>query len=993
MTRVSDASTINALINNMLRTQERRTATNFQVVSGKVSQDYAGISFQSQRLVSLETSRDLNLKYMQNNQTQELRLSVMETSLTSIRQSVQDARETVVNFASRDAFDEGSVTELQTFAFNTLKNIEAFLNVDVDGQYLFSGSRVNTEPIDLGLTSISDFQNKYDGAINRYATTRDAHLSELTVSEDTTLLDANHINTDNFLIFRQDDDADTTDGGRSSIEANSALFSNYKVGSLISVSGTANNNGDYRIDEISSDGTKIYVSTEMFTDETLPRRLFDQASVSTGVIELPDGTQLTNTDTGNLALDRDAGTITALTDGSFDSVDVDDVIQLSGTNTSNGSFTVTGKSTVNTQLTDEASVAADLSFLSGLNLPAETVTFNQAGRTITAGAGTPFATVSAGDVITISGTANNDQQVVVESVGGGGASITIAAQTEILTVASSQTLTIGDNDALTSDDTSRMVFSRSGDTITVDQAGTFTEFDVGQKIVVDGTARNDGTYTIESVSDDGTTVTISSSKLTDEGLSSGTTFFDYTVGTSLVINDTNETIQAVDLDGNADTEVFRNVQPGDFFRLSGTAGGTQDGIFQVLTVDSSTGTITLDTSPDAIRQDTVTIDTPVTIEAGDVYSVTIDGTTVSYTTTGGEADETDIRNGLVSAINNNSTLNRFVIASNGGSNAELEISYATTSTTSHSISVTATNGGASNDNALSVATAVDGSASTVFTANETVTAESLMNFDDRDIELQLGNEITFTGTTMALSGITGGTALADVFDNLRAGMQFTLTGTANAGTYTIGSVSSDGSTITLASGETFGSPGTFTPSANNTASIEIFGADGTISASQSYYQGDSVELTHRVDANRSIDIDVNATHPAFEKAIRALSILLQGEFGTEGGLDNNQERIDQAMYLLDDALSSPAEGTPPFGQELNQDFDEIEFELGFKQIVLNDARAAQEDYNNIVANFITDIEDVDQLDAINRLLADQRALEASYQAMSRVMSFNLVDFL
>ena len=993
MTRVSDASTINALINNMLRTQERRTETNFQVISGKVSQDYAGISFQSQRLVSLETSRDLNLKYMQNNQTQELRLGVMETSLTSIRQSIQDARETVVNFSSRDTFDEASVQELQTFAFNTLKNIEAFLNVDVDGQYLFSGSSVNTEPIDLDLTSISSFQDKYDGAINTYPTTRDAHLSELTVSEDTTLLDANHINNENFLVFRQDDDADTADGGRSSIEANSALFSNYEVGSRITITGTASNNGSYRVDEVSSDGTKIYVTTEMFTDETLPRRLFDQASVTTGVIELPDGTQLTNTDTGNLALDRDAGTITALTDGSFDSVDVGDVIQISGTSQSNGSITVTGKSTVTAQLTDEVSVAADFDFLSGTSLAGETVTFNQAGGTITAGAGTPFNGLAAGDTFTVTGTASNDGTYTIESVGGGGASITIAAQTEVLTVESSQTLQVGDDDAITSATAERMVFSRSGDSITVNRVGTFTEFDVGRTLTVDGTARNDGTYTIESVSDDGSSVTISSAKLTDEGLSSGSTFFDYTVGTSLQINNAGDTIQAVDLDGNADTEVFRNVQAGDFFRLSGTAGSTQDGIFQVLSVDSSTGTITLDNSPDAIRQDTVTISTPVTIEAGDVYSVTIDGTTVSYTTTGGEADETDIRNGLVSAINASTTLNRFVIASNGGTNAELEIAYATASTSSHSISVSATNGGATADNSLTVATAVDGTASSVFTADETVTAESLMNFDDRDIELQLGNELTFTGTTMALSGITGGTALADVFDNLRAGMQFTLTGTANDGTYTIGSVSSDGSTITLASGETFGTPGTFTPSANNTASIEIFGADGTISASQSYYQGDSVALTHRVDASREIDIDVNATHPAFEKAIRALGLLLQGEYGTEGGLENNQERIDQAMYLLDDALSSPAEGNPPFGQELTLDFDEIEFELGFKQIVLNDAKTAQENYNNIVENFISDIEDVDQLDAINRLLADQNALEASYQAMSRVLSFSLVDFL
>ncbi len=993
MTRISDASTINALISDMLRTQERRIDSNFQVVSGKVSRDYAGISFESQRLVSLETSRDINTRYLQNNQTQQLRLDVMETTLDSVRQTIQDARESVINFSSRDVFDQLSIEELQTFAFNTIKNLEAFLNVDVDGQYLFSGSRVNTEPINLGINSIADFKEKYDGAVNTYPTTRDAHLSELVVSQDTNVIDADHIDNSNFLTFVRDDDSDATDGGRSSIEATSALFTDYKVGSIISVTGTASNNGDYRVDEVSSDGTKIFITTEMLTDETLPRRLQDQAAVSTAVFTLPDDSTLTNTNTGNVAFDRNAGTITALTDDSFDSISVNDVIQISGAGTTNGTFTVTGNTTVNTQLTDEASVAADFSFLSGTTLTGETVTFNQSARTITAGAGTPFSGISAGDVVTVSGTASNNQQVVVESVGGGGASITIAAVTEQLTVASSQTLTIDDDIVLTSDDTHRMVFNRAGDTITVDVAGAFTSDHVGKTIEVAGTARNDSTYTIESVSADGTTATIAATKLTDEGVSSGSTHFDYTVGSRLVLNNAANTIQATDLDGNADTEAFRNIEAGDFFRLSGTSGGTQDGIYQVLTVNASTGTITIDTSPDSVRQDTITVGTlATTAEAGDTYSVTVDGTTVTYTASAGDS-ETVIRNGLVSAINANATISEFAIAANGSGTDDLEIRYASGNTTRITTTVSAANGGATADNSLTIATAIDGTPSSDITADETVTNESLINAKDRGIELQSGNQVVFTSTTLQLNGISGGTATRDVFDNLRAGLQFTLTGTTNAGTYTVGSVSSDGSTITLASGETFANTGTQTPAAGSLFDIEVFAADGTVTSSQSYYQGDQVPLTHRVDASRSIDIDVTAAHPAFEKAIRALGLLIQGEFGSEGSLENNRERVDQAMFLLDDALKSPSEGDPPFGTELQQDFDQIDFELGFKKVVLNDSRQVQEDFNNIVENFIGDIEDVDQLEAINRLLADQRALEASFQAMSRVLSFSLVDFL
>lgn len=988
MTRVSDASTINALISDMLRTQQRRIEANEQIVSGKESQDYAGISFESQRLVSLETSRDINQRYMANNTTQELRLSVMETSLNSVRDSIQDARETVINFQSRDAFDQSAIEELQAFAFNSLKNIEAFLNVDVDGQYLFSGSRVNTEPVDLELTSLEAFQQKYDGAINTYATTRDSHLADITVDEDHLLIDENFISEGNFLVFRQDDDGDTTDGGRSSIEANSALFSDYQVGSLITVSGTASNNGDYRVDEVSSDGTKIYITTEMFTDETLARQLFDETSVSAGTIDLDDGTQLTNTNTGNLAFNQAAGTITALTDDVFANIDVGDEIEIGGTSVNNGTMTVTAVDTVTRQLTDEGPIATDFSFLSGTTLTGEIVTFNQTARTITAAAGTPFSALSAGDTFTVTGTANNDETYTVESVGGGGTSITIAAQVEVLTVEQQQTLKIGDEATLDRDDTKRVVFDRANSTVTVDEAGTFTDFHLGQTLTVGGTAQNDGTYTIESVSSDGRTATVKAVNLTDEGVSSGSTFFDYTVGSRIAINATNDTLQIEDIDGNDDTEYLRNVQAGDFFVLRGTS---QDGVYQVLSNDTSTGTLTIDNSPASVRQDTVTVGTlTTTAEAGDTYSVTIDGTTVTFTATGGES-ESGVATGIANAINNNATLREFVVASTNS--GDVEIQYATTSTSANSISVSAANGGATADNSLTVATAVDGTPSSDFTTTENVTSETVVHFDDRDIKMRTGNHIDFTSTTLSLNSITNGIATENVFSNLRAGMSFTLTGTANAGTYTIGSISSDGSTITLASGETFGTTGTFTPSAGSSATIQVFGADGTVSSSQNFYQGDNVELKHRVDANRTIDIDVNASHPAFEKAIRALSILMQGEFGSEGSLENNQERINQAMFLLDDALNSPSEGDPPFGVELQDDLDQIDFDLGFKRIVLNDARETQENFNNIVENFISDIEDVDQLEAINRMLAEQRALEFSYQAVSRVLDFSLVNFL
>jgi len=269
MTRISNASSTTALINQMLKTEARRVEANYQVVSGKVSADYSGLATQSRRLVNLETSRDLNSRFIKNNEAAELRMNVSALALDSIDTVIRDFRKSLTDFQSRGVSDQQSIQDLQEFAFNSLKNLQAFLNTQADGQYIFSGSRVDTEPVDLGLTTLSAFQSKYDGAVNSYATTRDAHLATLSLSGDTSKENADFIDSANWLKFRQDDDGDATTSGTSSIEATSALFSDYKAGSRITVSGTGSNDGDYTVQSVSSDGTKIYISTEMFTDEWL----------------------------------------------------------------------------------------------------------------------------------------------------------------------------------------------------------------------------------------------------------------------------------------------------------------------------------------------------------------------------------------------------------------------------------------------------------------------------------------------------------------------------------------------------------------------------------------------------------------------------------------------------------------------------------------------------------------------------------------------------
>lgn len=800
MTRISDASSINSLINQMLKTESRRVEANFQVVSGKISADYSGLATQSRRLVNLETTRDMGERFIKNNETAELRLNVMALSLESIDTVIRDFRQSLTDFQARSDFSQQSVEELQKFSFNSLKALEAFLNVEADGQFIFSGSKVNTEPVNMGLTSLDAFQTKYDGSVSKYATTRDAHLSSLAVTKDANNEKSEFINNSNWLTFRQNDDldGDGTNDKVSSIEATSSLFSGHQAGSRISVTGTASNNGDYTVQSVSSDGTKIFLTTEMFTNETLPAGLSDDTAQSAVTFTLPDATQLTNGTTGNIDFARQAGTITAATAGAFATVNVGDTIVLGGAGQANGSFTVTA----------------------------------------------------------------------------------IDATSQVLTVSAGLDITLSDGSALDVNDTGAVVLDRTANTLTATTAGAFSGMAAGEKFTLGNTAENDGDYTVSSVSADGTQVTIVSSKLTDEGTTSGSTFFDYTVGSQLVFNVTTDVITAQNVAGTALAGVFSNLKAGDSITVANSP--TNDGTYTVGSISADGSSITLDTS------------------------TTLPGST-----------ETD----------NNGTA---------------------------------------------------------------ITAPA------RGFTYDAGNEIVFNDTTDTISLrdiTTAGNGTLDIFDNLRVGMKITVAGTAsNNGVFTVASIAADGASFTVSENITVAE--TFDPSVAGTAvTMKVFAADGAVTNSQSYYQGDTQSLTHRVDENRTIDIDVTAAHPTFEKMIRAMSLIAQGKFGSEGGLENNQVRIEQAVFLADDAIAAPSEGTPPFGAELQSDLNEIIFNLGFKQVILRDSMARQADFNNLLGGFISLTEDVDETEAITNLLSAQRSLEASYQALSRVFSMSLADFL
>ena len=152
-------------------------------------------------------------------------------------------------------------------------------------------------------------------------------------------------------------------------------------------------------------------------------------------------------------------------------------------------------------------------------------------------------------------------------------------------------------------------------------------------------------------------------------------------------------------------------------------------------------------------------------------------------------------------------------------------------------------------------------------------------------------------------------------------------------------------------------------------------------------------MTHRVDSKRNFEYDLNAVDPGFEKAIRAMKITLPGVFQTEGGLDQNTDRIEKILFLLNSALDRAPGRTPPFGTELSSNIEQIERDLGFDRVLIDTTNTLHADLISFLDGSVSKVEDINLTEAITLLLNQQLALEASFQVFARIRQLSLSNFL
>jgi flagellar hook-associated protein 3 FlgL len=148
MERISTATIFNGIISNLMAAQSQESLINTQVSSGKNATDLQGYSANAETLMAMQTVQSQVTGYLSAGQVVTAKLSNQNTALTQIAGSATSGATAITNALAAGNGD--TVMQALQSAFN---DAVQGLNSTFNGQYLFAGGQVNTQPVSA--TSLS----------------------------------------------------------------------------------------------------------------------------------------------------------------------------------------------------------------------------------------------------------------------------------------------------------------------------------------------------------------------------------------------------------------------------------------------------------------------------------------------------------------------------------------------------------------------------------------------------------------------------------------------------------------------------------------------------------------------------------------------------------------------------------------------------------------------------------------------------------------------
>lgn len=563
----------------------------------------------------------------------------------------------------------------------------------------------------------------------------------------------------------------------------------------------------------------------------------------------------------------------------------------------------------------------------------------------------------------------------------------------------------------TGEATNEMRFDSANKTLTANNVDTFKGFSAGDKIGVTGTAGNNKTLTVASVSDDGKTLTFVED-VADETLtnSAGVTL---TKGWSFV--NTPEDI----LQNQPETNVlkgatgeFSNLKAGEKMKIEGT--GANDGY---KTIES----ISLDGSTVTFKEQVVT-EAPVTtakahqsLDTGTITAQSNAGTVIQSFTV--NKNQLTVAGQTLKALNANTFANvkagqnitindklyyvkdvsddgkTLTFSGNVPDAADwtgTTVEFATRSDTRGFITdslkgsalQTGDIGFYAKDNAMKAA--VKGAFSS-YKTGDTLVVQGADGNDRMYIVKSVsadGRTVSFDDSTPVAEdmNITNGRQITDgkgitIGKSYPVGATVDLGKTSGAynGKYTVTGVSDDGKTLTV-----------------KTKDFPEYGAEETFAtadvATDSYYNGGYLKTTYRVSETSAFSNDITAASSAFEKLFRAMGEIAQGNLLDADNPESAHARVSDALNILDASLNANS-------KEKNGDITSIQYSVISKLDLVKTTIESQTASKESLTTYINNMTQVDKTEAVTYLLQAKQDLEVSYSVLSAINRLSLLQYL
>ena len=145
-TRIGDLAQADRMTSLLLQTQSRTRVTQAQISTGKTSDRFQGLAPEVERLINVKIGLEENRQLQDNNNFANRKLTVMESAVAALMDTATRAQ----TLAIQRTNDGSSFPGMMSPEFESLLDqAVGLLNSDMEGRYLFGGSRTDRSPVAL----------------------------------------------------------------------------------------------------------------------------------------------------------------------------------------------------------------------------------------------------------------------------------------------------------------------------------------------------------------------------------------------------------------------------------------------------------------------------------------------------------------------------------------------------------------------------------------------------------------------------------------------------------------------------------------------------------------------------------------------------------------------------------------------------------------------------------------------------------------------------